>query len=354
MTLQHDLPGLLDELAADHHVGHAPPLDARTLPVELEPRRRPSAPRLLAAAACAALAVGGLVFVGSRDDPDPTTGNAPATDPSDVAGEEAVPYGPLDYATTEQELPMWPEANVSDPPATTSAYGMDLCDSGYGTKILRVDPTSGPSHAYSGTLCVFIDLAEPRVDAVTSCATSTEGFNYARCQRRTDNTDTAGAGSSRQAIADADDIATMRSFPSATAWDQAELFDADVAATSTQPSPEAFSDGAVTVALDAATGDGVAATVEQPGVCFQIQLPGATATGCVGRALLATGLAYGAFQDGDGPIELVGIVPDEVTAIDVDGTTITPTNNVWHYTAESDRPLTITVGSADGRTASTA
>ena len=31
---------------------------------------------------------------------------------------------------------MWPEANVSDPPATTSGYGMQLCDSGYGTKIL--------------------------------------------------------------------------------------------------------------------------------------------------------------------------------------------------------------------------
>ena len=109
----------------------------------------------------------------------------------------------------------------------------------------------------------------------------------------------------------------------------------------------------VTVTLDAATGDGVDTTVDQPGVCFEIELSGATATGCVGRGLLATGLAYGAFQDGDGPIELVGIVPDEVTAIEIDGEVITPTNNVWHYTATSSGPLTITVRSADGRAAAT-
>jgi len=249
---------------------------------------------------------------------------------------------------------MWPLANVSDPPATTTGYGIAMCDSGYGTKILRVDPASGPSHAYSGTLCVFIDLAEPRVDAVTSCATSTERLNYARCQRRTDLTDTAGAGTSQRVVADAEDAATMQAFPSATTWDQAELFDATVSAASTQNSSPAFSDGAVTVTLDTATGAGVDSTVDQPGGCFEIDLPGAHATGCVGRGLLATGLAYGAFQDGNGPIELVGIVPDEVTAIEIDGQIITPTNNVWHHTTTATGPLTITVRAADGRTASTA
>lgn len=292
--------------------------------------------------------------------PSPSTSAPPVSSPSSVPGsstvvtaEGTVPYGPLDYATTEQELPMWPEANVSDPPATTSGYGMRLCDSGYGTKILRVDPTSGPSHAFSGTLCVFIDLAEPRVDAVTSCATATERFNYARCQRQTDQTDTAGAGTSQRAVADTEDIVTMQAFPSATAWDQSELFDATVSAASTQDSPLAYRDGAVAVALDAATGDDVDATVDQQGVCFEIELSGATATGCVGRGLLASGLAYGAFQDGDGPIELVGIVPDEVTVVEIDGKVITPTNNVWHYTATSSGPLTITVRSADGRAAAT-
>lgn len=231
---------------------------------------------------------------------------------------------------------------------------MALCDSGYGTKILRVDPASGPSHAYSGTLCVFIELAAPRIDAVTSCATSTERFNYARCQRRTDLTDTAGAGTSQRVVADAENTTTMQAFPSATTWDQAEPFVATVSAATTQDPLPALSDGVATVNLETATGDNVDSTVDQPGVCFEIELPGTHATGCVGRGLLAAGLAYGAFQDGDGPIELIGIVPDEVTAIEIDGQTITPTNNVWHHSATSNDQLTITVRSADGRTASTA
>ena len=279
--------------------------------------------------------------------PGPTTTLA-------VAAEQSIPFGPLDYATTERALPMWPEVNLSDPPATTSGYGMQLCDSGYGTKILRVDAASGPSSAYSGTLCVFIDLAEARVDAVTKCAPSTDQFNYARCQRRTDQTDTAGAGTSRRAVADAEDMAAMQAFPSATAADQAELFDATVSAASAQDPSRIYSDRSVTVTFDPAS-DGaiVDGTVDQPGVCFEIKVPGATVKGCVGHDLLATGLAYGAFQDGDGPIEIVGIVPDEVTAVEVDGQIITPTNNVWHFTATSDAPITITVRSADGRAATT-
>ncbi len=297
-------------------------------------------------------AVGGAF----RDDSAP-----PATVPGSIPGttdsvrvDEGVPYGPLDYATTDGALPMWPEANVSDPPATTSGYGMQLCDSGYGTKILRVDPASGPSHAYSGTLCVFIDLAEPRVDAVTKCATSTDRFNYARCQRRTEQTDTAGPGTSQRAVVDAEDMAATQAFPSATAWDQAELFDATVSAASSQDGSRVYRVGSVTVTLDTESDVAVVdATVDQPGVCFEFEIPGATASGCVGHDLLATGLAYGAFQDGDGPIGIVGIVPDEVIAIEVDGRTLTPTNNVWHYTATSGAPLTITVRSADGRAATT-
>lgn len=297
-------------------------------------------------------AVGGMF----RDDSAP-----PATVPGSVPGstiavnaEQGIPYGPLDYATTEQALPMWPEVELSDPPATTSGYGMQLCDSGPGTKILRVDPASGPSHAYSGTLCVFVDLAEARVDAVTKCATSTDRFNYARCQRRTDQTDTTGAGASKSAVTDAEDMAAMQAFPSATAWNQSEMFDATVSAASARDASRSYRDGSVTVTLGTASdGAVVDATVDQPGVCFEIEISGATARGCVGHNLLATGLAYGAFQDGAGPIEIVGIVSDEVIAIDVDGQTVTPTNNVWHYTATSGAPLTITVRSADGRAATT-
>lgn len=54
--------------------------------------------------------------------------------------------------------------------------------------------------------------------------------------------------------------------------------------------------------------------------------------GYVGRSLPATGLADGTFQDGDGPIVIIAIVPDHVTSVEVDGTILTPTNNIWHRT----------------------
>ncbi|MBI4884027.1 MAG: hypothetical protein HY826_08235 [Actinobacteria bacterium] len=295
-------------------------------------------------------AVGGTFTTDSAPTETAPSSVSPSTSTITAGQPQGDPVGPLDYATTEGALPYWPDIDASDPPATTSGYGMQLCDSGYGTKVLRVDPAAGAAHAYSGTLCVFIDLAQPRVDAVTSCATSTDGFNYARCQRRTDQTDVTGAGTARRAIADPEEQTAMQAFPSATAWDQAEIFDANVGAATLQNGPNNYSDGSVVVTLDAAADE---VGVDQPGVCYVIELPGATARGCVGRSLLRTGLAYGAFQDGDGPIELVGIVPDEVTAIEVDGQIVTPTNNVWHYTATSGAPLTITVRSEDGRAAKT-
>lgn len=84
MTLEHELPGLLDELAADHHVGHAPPLDLHTLSIEPVRRYHSSAPRVLAVAACTAFIIGGLVFIGGRDKPDDAPGNQPATSPTEV------------------------------------------------------------------------------------------------------------------------------------------------------------------------------------------------------------------------------------------------------------------------------
>lgn len=263
------------------------------------------------------------------------------------------PAGPLDYATTSNALPLWPDTNESDPPATTTGYGMQLCDGGAGTKILRVDPGAGPAHAYSGTLCVFINLTEARPDAVTSCATTTGGFNYARCQRRTDQTNTAGAGTSNSAFATTQQQAAMEAFPTATAAQQPEEFTPAVAAAATDGSVD-FSDNTVAVTLTSAeNSDAAADTVDLPGVCFHLDLADASVDGCAGRYLLATGLAYGAFQDGNGPIEIVGIVPDEVTEIDINGTTLNPTNNVWHYTVTPGAPLRITVRSADGRAAST-
>lgn len=283
----------------------------------------------------------------------PVTDSTPPATTTTLAG-QALPEsrGPLDYATTERWLPLWPEVNASDPAATTTGYGMDLCDSGYGTKILRVESATAPAHAYSGTLCVFIELAEPRPAATTTCATSTERYNYARCQRRTEQTDDAGAGTAVSTTAGDEQQAAMAAFPAPTAWDQPEVFDATVsAATRSDTSVDYLDDDvAVTLLTAVPTTDGV----DDPGVCFVMELPGATVDGCVDRPLLATGLAYGAFQDGDGPIELVGIVPDDVTSVQIDGRTITPENNVWHHTAaDGGTALRIIVQSTDGRTAST-
>ncbi|HEY7629045.1 MAG TPA: hypothetical protein VH761_18390, partial [Ilumatobacteraceae bacterium] len=60
------------------------------------------------------------------------------------------------------------------------------------------------------------------------------------------------------------------------------------------------------------------------------------------------GLAYGAFQDGAGPIEVIGIVPDDVATVKIAGHTIDVTNNVWHYTASPGDDLRFTVSSTDG------
>jgi hypothetical protein len=91
MTLEHDLPGLLDELAANHHVGHAPPLGLHALPLEPARRHHSSAPRVLAVAACTAFVIGGLVFIGGRSKPDTTPANQPDTSPSEVGVPTTMP-----------------------------------------------------------------------------------------------------------------------------------------------------------------------------------------------------------------------------------------------------------------------
>ena len=279
--------------------------------------------------------------------------NLDSTVPSTTLATQAAPTtaGPLDYAPTNNALALWPYVNASDPAATTTGYGMGRCDSGYGTKILRLDPTTGASHAYAGTLCVFIELDEPRVDAITTCATTSDKFHYAICQRRTDRTEIDGPGTAITTLASTDQQTAMSAFPTATAWDQPEPFTVSISGTSLPDGGIAFDDGTVSVALTDVTDANE--EIDPPGVCFTIGLSGASADGCVGRSLLATGLAYAAFQDGNGPIEIVGIVPDEVTSIQIEGTTLTPTNNVWHYTTTGSVNPRIAVQTADGRTATT-
>lgn len=272
----------------------------------------------------------------------------PITIPLDP--ENDVPYGPLDYATTDRALLKWPDATASEPAATTTGYGMYVCDGGYGTKVLRVDPSSGPAHAYSGTLCVFIGLSVPRVDAITMCATTTDGDNYARCQRRTDRTETSGAGAAVTVRATTEQQTAMAAFPTATALDGPDEFTFDLGAAIGPEDAVDFRNDTAAVTITTST---VADGVDTPGVCYVIEVAGATAHGCAGHDLLATGLAYGAFQDGDGPIEIVGLVPDEVTTITIGDTTLTPSNNVWHHTALAGSALTITAAFSDGHTNAT-
>jgi hypothetical protein len=321
--------------------------------------------RLGAAAASVALLFGlvfALVWEG-RDGADPVSTPTPPTMPipteragsipSTTLAESSVPTttDPLDFATTERALPAWPDISASEPPATTSAYGMRLCDGGYGTKILRVDSPTDPASSYYGTLCVFVELTEPRADAVTACATLTDGFQYARCQRRTAETARAGGGTAVSAVAGEDQQRAIAAFPTATSSDQPAIFVADVTAA-TGGDSIAYRNDDVTVALGPSSS--AAGRADASDICFTITLPGASAEGCVGRVLLATGLAYGAFQDGDGPIYLVGIVPDEVVQVIVNGATVAPDNNVWHLTISASGPAPqIRVESANGKAAST-
>ena len=351
---------VVDDISVDEIVGRtAEPAeldDARWSEARLQYPTSRLRHRLAFAAAAVLLIVGvaGALMLagpdGSRPNSPADVLGVPTTTAIEGEGLADPPYGPLDYATTEHPLLLWPNGTVSDPPATTSGYGMRVCDSGWGTKILRVDPATGPAHTYSGTLCLFINLTTPRSDAVTTCAASTDQFNYARCQRRTDQTPTAGAGTAAPTVASPEQRNELAAFPSATSSEQTRPFTVEMTAATEQSSTVTFSDDVITVTLTRAEkADGV----DLPGACYLINLPGATADGCAGHDLLATGLAYGAFKDGDGPIEIVGIVPDEVTEVDIGGITVTPTNNVWHYTATTGTALKITVRSVDGRTTST-
>ncbi len=145
---------LVDDISIDEIVGQL------TEPAELDEGRWTEANvqfpvsrlrhRLAFAAAAVLLivgAAGALVLAGrdgsGRGDPADVLG-VPTT--SAVEGEGLAripPTGHADYATTERPLLLWPDATVSDPPATTNGYGMRVCDGGWGTKILRVDAATG-------------------------------------------------------------------------------------------------------------------------------------------------------------------------------------------------------------------
>lgn len=82
MTLEEELPRLFGELADDHVVGPPPVLGAE-LRVEHPPQQRPLLVLGLAAAACVAVVVGGLVVLSGRNADDPVVDQP--TDPRPAA-----------------------------------------------------------------------------------------------------------------------------------------------------------------------------------------------------------------------------------------------------------------------------
>ena len=92
------------------------------------------------------VSVSGGQFADAEGHAAPVPGSVPGT----TVVAPATTIDPLVFAGTESWLPRWPAISVSAPSASTSGYGMQLCDSGYGTKIMRVDSPTDTHHAVLG------------------------------------------------------------------------------------------------------------------------------------------------------------------------------------------------------------
>lgn len=249
---------------------------------------------------------------------------------------DAPPYDT--YYTTVEAMPTWPTVASSQPYTSNAGYGMALCDSSSWTKFAALQSNSRIEHLYQGTLCVFTTLKQPRVNTVASCATMSAGTHYARCQRLSGATPVTAPSESQFATVAIDQKAAQAALLPATPGDAPQIFSNRISAAGSEPAGYSDPTVSVTLSTGAATGE----------TCFHIDFRDYPSTGCLDTRLLSTGLAYGAFQDGDGPVEMIGIVPDDVATIEIAGTIIPVTNNVWHYTGHAGDDLTFTVVSADG------
>lgn len=147
MMLDQELPGLFDELAADHRVGPAPLLGAGEVHLDASHRgrthhRRASAPRVLAVAACAALVVGGLVVIGNGAGRNGAPGNEPAATQAATDAVIAPAPAPVTLPTMPGDATsafvLAPAA--SGPVELVSAYDFDRAGSAAGA-VLAPDGT---------------------------------------------------------------------------------------------------------------------------------------------------------------------------------------------------------------------
>ena len=323
------------------------------------PWPRPTAWRAALLIGSAAVVVGGLFALSQRDRPSVSTNSTvsttvpepttPITAPGSVPPQSTTyvtvnpapitdPAGVITYATTLHPNTTWPMLATSGTSATNRGYGMAVCDGSSWTKFASLESVSGPRHTYVGTLCTITTLNEPAPGTVATCAAVTPDVHYARCQRLDDTVTGIAAphpDSPETTIVGSDATPLgLRVTPS----DAKPIFGTDVAAISS--ADRAYADSTVSVRLSA--GDTSLIT------CFDISFATFKSSGCLDTNLLATGLAYAAFQDGDGPIEIVGIVPDDVATVDIAGALIHASNNVWHFTASAGSDLTFTIRSSDG------
>ncbi|TPW12197.1 MAG: hypothetical protein FD127_2787 [Acidimicrobiaceae bacterium] len=118
-----------------------------------------------------------------------------------------------------------------------------------------------------------------------------------------------------------------------------QIFVGDVGASKLASEP-AFQDERVTVYL----GPGPSAG----DTCFRLLVGDETHTGCVPIGEIRTGLIYIATQSHGGPVDVIGLVPDDATTVRIAGSVITVRNNVWHHVGYAGDDLGFDVVSSDG------
>jgi hypothetical protein len=311
--------------------------------------------RLVVSGLVVAAVVAGLIGVVSRDTDDDnalldsasSTGSATAPTSTFVSSDTIGPiddgslYQPTTYYPTASPMPIWPEVATSGgTPIGHSDYGLALCSVGSWTKYASLASTTRMEELYEGTLCTFTTFNHPISETVASCSSMSEGINYARCQERFDTTSDPPSGqpdgTGPVSVERSDGVGLLP----ATAALEPQIFGDGLSVLANRSGP-AYADDAVSIVLR--PGDSPEQT------CFEIQRDVGTSAGCVDSLLLKTGLAYGAFQSQGGPIDIVGIVPDDVGSVEIGGEVRPITNNVWHYRGQAGQDLSFTVRSIDSK-----
>lgn len=130
---------------------------------------------------------------------------------------------------------------------------------------------------------------------------------------------------------------------------------ADLLAATTGAEPIIFT-GAVTAAANRSTvelGTGSSATLSEKSptgdVCVALVIPGQQPRVCFDRGTVLSGYAYSAYTGPDGVTHLMGVVPDDVTIVSVNGESVEVGENLWYFTATDTESLSFVVSSADGQ-----